>query len=225
MSGMSCPIVPPTTPFKLVLDYDGVVFKNPYAMEMVSRKSAEYVSNKLNMSYANARVVNSTRYKVHGHTVKYLNDVGVKATLEEYNDFVFGDLNWEDLQRNIMDADYDPIIDILLLNNIQKQKCVLFSNAPRIWVDNTLKALGTDQGDVFETMFTCETLDELKPSPKLYDDIESCYPEHDLLFIDDSILNIHGLGSKWKTHWFKPTEDLYKEGCNLMQEHGYIDKK
>lgn len=209
--------------FKLVLDYDGVIFKNPYAMEMVSNRSAQFVSKKLKMSYSNARMLNATRYKVHGHTVKYLNDIGTKATLEEYNDFVFGNLNWDQLKMNIIDADYDPIIDVLLLNKVQDQKCVLFSNAPRVWVDNTLKALGADQSALFDIMVTCETLDELKPNPTLYNVIEECYPDNQLLFIDDSILNIHGLGERWKSHWYKPSESLYTEGCKHMKNNGYID--
>ena len=219
---ISSPITAPKN-FKLVLDYDGVVFRNPYAMEMVSNRSAQYVSKKLKMSFSNAKMVNSTRYKVHGHTVKYLNDIGYDATLEEYNDFVFGEFDWDDLYRNVQDSDYDPIIDVLLLNKVQNQKCVLFSNAPRVWVNKTLEILGADQTALFDIIVTCETLDELKPAPTLYEDIEECYPEDDLLFIDDSILNLHGLGKRWKTHWFKPKESLYVEGCTLMKEYGYID--
>lgn len=209
--------------FKIVLDYDGVIFKNPYAMEMISNRSAQYVSKKLKMSYANARMVNSTRYKIHGHTVKYLNDVGVDATIDEYNDFVFNSIDWNDIEMNIRNADYDPIVDIYLLNKIQNQKCVLFSNAPRIWIEKTLESLGTKPDIMFDTMFTCETFDQLKPNPMVYKDIEEKYPETDLLFIDDSILNIHGLGPRWKTHWFRPSDHIYQCGCNIMKDGGYID--
>ena len=117
--------------FKIVIDYDGVIFKNPHAMEVVSNRSAQFVSKKLKMTYANARMVNTTRYKVHGHTVNYLKSVGVNTTLEEYNDFVFNHIDWDDIEMNICDNDYEPIIDVHLLNKIQKQKSILFSNAPR----------------------------------------------------------------------------------------------
>lgn len=209
--------------FRLILDYDGVVFKNPYAMEMVSNRSAQYVSKKLNMSYSNAKMLNSTRYKVHGHTVNYLNDIGVDSSLEEYNDFVFGGFDWNDLRMNIRETDYDPIIDIQLVNNLQEHRCVLFSNAPRIWVDNTLDTLGTKTDLLFDHVFTCETISDLKPGTKMYEEIEDYFPEDDFLFIDDSILNIHGLGDRWKTHWFKPGHNIYTEGKKLMEKHGYID--
>lgn len=205
-------------PFKLVLDYDGVVFKNPHAMETVSSRSAKFVSKKLNMSYNDARMVNATRYKVHGHTVKYLQHLGIDATLEEYNDFVFNNIDWEDIASNIKNEDHESIIDVYLLNKLQKQKCVLFSNAPRLWVDKTLEALETHADVLFEDVFICETLDQLKPNIKVYEDIEKKYPDEDLLFIDDSILNIHGLGERWKCHWFKPKDNLYQCGHKMIED-------
>lgn len=212
-----------TQPFKLVLDYDGVIFKNPYAMQLVSNRSAQYVSKKLKIPYANARMINTSRYKVHGHTVKYLQHIGINTTLEEYNDFVFNHIDWNDIEMNIINKDYDPIIDIYLLNKLQNQKCVLFSNAPRLWVDNTLEKLGTKQSVLFDEIFTCDSLEQLKPSKEPYTDIEECYPNTDLLFIDDSILNIHGLGERWKPHWFKPNENIFQCGCKMIEAGGYMD--
>lgn len=209
-------------PFKLVLDYDGVVFKNPHAMEAISNRSAKFVSKKLKMSFSNARMVNTTRYKVHGHTVKYLQHIGVDTSLEEYNEYVFGNIDWDDIALNLKNDDHEPIIDVYLLNKLQGQKCVLFSNAPRLWVDKTLEALGTHVDILFDEVFSCETLDQLKPNEKVYKDIERRYPDDDLLFIDDSILNIHGLGERWKPHWFKPTDNLYQCGYKILED-GYMD--
>lgn len=211
-----------TKPFKLVLDYDGVVFKNPHAMETISSRSAKFVSKKLKMSYSNARMVNTTRYKVHGHTVKYLQHLGIDATLEEYNEFVFNNIDWEDIALNIRDEDHEPIIDVYLLNKLQHQKCVLFSNAPRLWVDKTLEVLGTHADVLFEEVFSCETLDQLKPNIKVYENIEKQYPDDDFLFIDDSILNIHGLGERWKPHWFKPKDNLYQCAYTMLED-GYMN--
>jgi FMN phosphatase YigB (HAD superfamily) len=206
-------------PFKLVLDYDGVIFKNPHAMEAVSSRSAKFVSKKLNISYKGAKTVNATQYKVHGHTVKYLQHVGVDTTLEEYNEYVFNKFDWDNLSLNIKDDDHEPIIDVYLLNKLQQhQKCVLFSNAPLMWVDKTLEALGTHTDILFDEVFSCETLDQLKPNMKVYEDIESHYPDDDLLFIDDSFLNINGLGSRWKPHWFKPTYNFYQCCCKMLDE-------
>jgi FMN phosphatase YigB (HAD superfamily) len=210
-------------PFKLVLDYDGVIFKNPHAMEAVSSSSAKFVSKKLKISYRGARAVNATQYKVHGHTVKYLQHIGVDTTLEEYNEYVFNNIDWGDLSLNIKHDDHEPIIDVYLLNKLQQhQKCVLFSNAPRLWVDKTLEALGTHTDILFDEVFSCETLDQLKPIMKVYEDIERHYPDDDLLFIDDSILNVRGLGARWKPHLFKSKDNLYQCGCKMLDD-GYVD--
>jgi FMN phosphatase YigB (HAD superfamily) len=208
--------------FKLVLDYDGVIFKNTHAMEAVSNRSAKFVSKKLKMSYNNARLVNAAHYKVHGHTVKYLQHIGVDTTLEEYNDFVFNNIDWNDIASNIKDDDFEQIIDVYLLNKLQVQKCVLFSNAPRLWVDKTLEALDIQADELFEKVFTCETLDQLKPNMKVYDEIEKHYPYTDFIFIDDSILNIQGLGERWKSHLFIPEENLYQCGYKML-ENEYIN--
>ena len=212
-----------TKPFKLVLDYDGVVFKNPHAMETISSNSAKFVSKKLNISYSKARMINTKRYKVHGHTVKYLQHLGIDATLEEYNEFVFDNIDWKDIALNLRDEDHEPIIDVYLLNNLQyHQKCVLFSNAPRLWVDKTLAILGTYADGLFEEVFSCETLDQLKPNIKVYENIEKHYPDNDFLFIDDSILNIQGLGERWKTHWFTPKNNLYQCAYTMLGD-GYMN--
>lgn len=205
--------------FKLVLDYDGVIFKNPYAMEKVCDRSAQFVSKKLNMSYNNARMVNTTRYKVYGHTVKYLNDVGVDATLAEYNSFVFENIDWDDIEMNIRSMDYDQVADLHMLNEFQGQKSILFTNAPRTWIEGTMGCMGIDPESVFESMFTCERLEELKPNLAVYELIEHIYPQTDLLFIDDSILNIHGLGHRWNPYWFKPYDNIYQCGCEMIDEY------
>ena len=123
---------------------------------------------------------------------------------------------------NINNMDYDPIIDIYLLNKLQNQKCVLFSNAPRLWVDKTLEKMGTKQNILFDEIFTCDSLEQLKPNKVPYAAIEEHYPDTDLLFIDDSILNVHGLGERWKPHWFKPNDTIFQCGCKMIEKGGYM---
>lgn len=208
-------------PFKIVLDYDGVVFRNPYAMERVSDRSAQYVGKKLRVSHADARLMNTTRYKMHGHTVRYLNDLGVDATIEEYNSFVFENIDWDDIGMNIREADYEQLADVYFINEEMHQKCVLFSNAPRMWIDRTLACVGTDAESLFETVFTCESLEQLKPNPVVYDAIEDYFPDADLLFLDDNLVNVHELGPRWKPHWFKPHDNMYRRCREMVDE--YID--
>jgi len=208
--------------YKLLLDYDGVVFNNPRAMKLVSNRSAQFVANKLDMSFTNARMVNSTRYKVHGHTVNYLNHIGVDTTLEEYNDFVFGKIDWNLIDLSICEDDYNRIINVQLLNQYQNQKSILFTNAPYIWVERTLEKIGTNPHVLFEDIYTCEnSVDMLKPNKNIYEHIESNYPETDLLFIDDGYLNVQGLGENWRTHLFRKDDDLYFAGRELVDCRNY----
>jgi FMN phosphatase YigB (HAD superfamily) len=209
--------------FKICLDFDGVIFKNPHAMKIVSNRSAQFVSKKLKVSYANAKLINSTQYKVHGHTVNYLIHTGVDTSLNEYNEFVFNHIDWDNVEMNLTNEDYEPIIDIHLLNKIQKQKSVIFSNAPRVWVDKALEKLGTHHNVLFDQVFTCETLNQLKPNNKPYEEIEEYYPNTDLLFIDDGILNLHNLGDRWKPHWFKPTDNIFQCGKKMINDGAYLN--
>lgn len=193
--------------FKLVLDYDGVVFRNTRAMRVVNDRSNQFVNQKL-------RTCN-TRRMMCGHAVNYLNAMGVSVDVEEYNEFVYGRLRWSEMY--VDEEDRTPIVDVHLLNKFQNQKSILFSNAPRIWIDNTMDMIGIRPHTLFDDVYTSETAEQLKPNGEMYKTIEARYPDVDLLCIDT--LSVNGLGQRWKTHCFKQEDSLYLRGVDMIMQY------
>lgn len=203
--------------FKIVFDYDGVLFKNSKGMNMVSERATEYVSDKLNVSYSEARRINKIQYKIHGHTVKFLQKNGIKTSMEEFNDYVYGGLDWKEIERNLDVTDVMRFVDLSNLNNFQRQKSILFSNAPEFWVNETLNIMGGNTELFFDDVYCAESIYELKPNPCNYDLIERNYPNDKLLFIDDTLLNVSNLGERWATRHFKDTDNVFEVGTELIQ--------
>ena len=203
--------------FKLIFDYDGVLFNNKEAMNMVSRRSVEFVGKKLKISYPEACRINRIQYKIHGHTVKYLQSNNIDVSMQEFNDYVYGELDWDELGNYITANDVIRLIDLTNLNNFQNQKSILFTNAPEVWVENTLNLMGGDTSMFFDEVYCAESIFELKPNLCLYDSIEKKHPNDKLLFIDDGLLNVSNLGNRWATRHFTDSDTVYEAGIQLIQ--------
>ena len=190
----------------LVLDFDGVVFRNEKANALVNYKSIKFVSKKMNTSYNYAFQVHKQNFKKSCHTVHMLNKLGYATELDEYNTHVFNNDLWKELKTCMHYTDTQNIKTIIDTNEKLEKKSVLFSNAPESWCENVLHLNGYSIEDLFEDTYTCTNLDELKPNVTVYNKIESKYDK--LYFIDDTEINLLFLSEKWNTYLLGKNDKL-----------------
>lgn len=190
----------------LVLDFDGVIFRNKHATTLVNNKSIKFVAKTMNCSYQYALQFHKCNFDNHGHTVHMLNSMGYDTTLSDYNSYVFNAELWYDLEFIMTSQDEHNIKLISQTNDKLNKKSVLFSNAPESWCKTILSINGFSLDDLFEETFTCKDITTLKPNKSNYEKIESKYGN--LYFIDDSEVNLTGLSKKWNTYLLNSEEKL-----------------
>lgn len=194
---------------KIIFDFDGVICKNKKLYREVNRRSIEFVSHKTQFSFNEAQHFNNTNYKGFGHTVNMLKSYGVQTDLKEYNDYVFNDSMWYYVSKTLTDTDTFNILSIKAFNTLINDKSILFSNAPYIWCDHIVSMCGFNTNDLFDDIYTCDINDEdLKPQPKLYDEIDSKYKDFDLYFLDDNKNNLDCAPLHWNTLHVKDHDNL-----------------
>ena len=66
------------------------MFRNKNIQSIIKDRSIEYVSNKFNVSHNSAKLIYT-----HHYTTTQMCD---KTTLKDYNDYVFGDLDWNHIE-------------------------------------------------------------------------------------------------------------------------------
>ena len=209
-------------PYKIFIDYNNIVFKNKYALKHLNNRSALFMSKKLNTSYKEGAKADKIVNKTFGHTVTFLNNSGIKTTLEEYHEFVYDSIDWDVLKLHVKNSDYDPIIDVHLLNEFQKtQKCILFTNSPKIWIDNTLELLDTSAHVLFDDIVICQEVEQLKPNEHMYSEIQKKYPDEELLLIDNNFLSVTRRSKHWRTHLHKYNDTVFTSAQKLIHGMGY----
>ena len=177
----------------ILLDFDGVVLRNERICSVINERSIQYVATKKkNMCYNDAKTYNSRMYKSRGHTaLSFDNSNTYHDEVCEYNLNVFHNLDFKnDIRQHINKHDVSHINELLLSFEGCK-KPGLFTNAPLLWVHETLGMLGFDIDEVFDTdlLFTSDK-GLVKPKLDAYEYINRyCEDEH-IVFIDDSEKNI-----------------------------------
>ena len=204
--------------FRLVFDYDGVLFNNQKASHLISERASNFVCMKLKIPLHEAREINKVTYKAFGHTLKLLEKQGVDTTLQEYNEYVYDDTIWDYIESKIKPNDYNNLMDVFALNEIQNGKSILLTNAPYEWVERSMDIVGMHPNTLFDNVYTPKTIDELKPNNIMYDSIASKYPHEKLLFIDNKIMNIEYLNHKWRTKLYQKHDSVFHTGCSLIEE-------
>jgi len=177
----------------LLLDFDGVVLQNKQLSVYQSRRSAKFLQKHTYLPMSTCLKINSTYYPKYGHTVLMVNDMfGKKTTLEEYNEYVFNKAHLVRLNRLVCDNTVGHMKGFKkVFNECQKNDIdwAIFSNANINWVTHFAELGGLDDVTT-ERIIYPTTIDMLKPNKKAYDYIESVYREHDVVFVDDSAINL-----------------------------------
>lgn len=174
----------------LLLDLDGVVFRNNNAHRYVSNRCEDYV-RKITGSkdYKN---LNEQLYKSHGHTLLGLRKLGYTNSIKEFNDYVYDDMSQI---KSVNLADTSALIklkDRCRKNNVETY---IFSNAPAKWCRTVLKKMNCH-------MTIIESDDFLKPQEEYYNRVHNLLKNKEILFVDDSLINLKSVQNTWSTYLF-----------------------
>ena len=187
----------------LLLDFDGVVFKNHKLHNLVSHRCEMFVSK-----YNIPKVINKQLYQSTGHTIIGLKRLGVKPvpTIEEFNEYIYKDIDYKSIINSIDDKQKKTLKKITRITTPY-----IFSNAPDVWCDTISEILFNKQFPT-TSKFTGSLV---KPDPRAYMKIEKHLKSDHYIFVDDKIENLPYISPKWTRIWMNDTysmkvqDDLY----------------
>jgi FMN phosphatase YigB (HAD superfamily) len=183
----------------LLLDYDGVVLRNRTASSLITKRAGLFTQsvftrkNNITITTKDASDLSYNLYKGYGHTLLGLNGIGLKnVLLKDYNNFVYSHIDYDEL---IMENnDMKDINHIVSTCKAQKIDVFFFSNAPRVWIYNTLKRnkyLSTNICDVRDILEISDNdCTFLKPKSEIYDALEERFKNNVIVFVDDNSYNM-----------------------------------
>lgn len=190
------------SPKALLLDVDGVVFRNRAVLNKVSDKVVKYVSKELNIDATEARLVNKALYGTFGHTYIGMRSVyGTTKSIHHFSQHVYDDELIHDLTSSIAD---DTIVkdskSVRCLAEECKRKDIdlyLFSNAPHVWCSHVLSVMHLSTYIPGENIITCdhEVFHKgLKPMNVVYDTMlryifHKTHDDVSIMFVDDTFMN------------------------------------
>jgi beta-phosphoglucomutase-like phosphatase (HAD superfamily) len=192
-----------TTNRVLMLDFDGVLLRNPKIQRYVGNACNRWLAHKTQTRYIEAKTVNRAGYQKYGHTSlvlqKEFNEPCQIGTFnrELYQEYVRPEV-WS---RLLNDADITHATQFA--NSIivpwQEQQgshsVFVFSNAPSSWCKTLMRTFNI-RHLIPETCFVCSnTLDALKPYWQAYMKAEEavkfvCPTVKEIIMVDDQQLNL-----------------------------------
>lgn len=162
--------------FKLLLDVDGVLVRNPELVQKVDDNVARYVSKKLPHS-KNPKVIAKMLFKKYGHTAIGLKQA-FRVDASDFDEFVYDrkliDSLWEHLSGNEFQKEAEIVSNIA-----DKVPTILFSNSPPQWTIPVASAI-SDAVSISSPLY-------LKPDRRAY---KSFPPNIEYLFVDDRLANV-----------------------------------
>ena len=202
----------------LLFDFDGVLIKNNKIEKIIEEKSIEYVSRKLK-NHSDPKKLNRSFYKKYGHTAiglkhflhKENNNIDNYAELVlDYNQFVFSNIDFNDIKKYINKNDIVHINNLLSISGNYYSNVGIFTNAPSTWCENICKLIDIDIYEHIDDNLLFTSDEGLsKPLCNTYNNVEN-YVSNDILFIDDSISNLMPVinRNKWTVYL---QNNFYKE--------------
>lgn len=185
----------------LLLDFDGVVLRNHPIYAHVSQRCQVYaqkfipIRNPIKM-----RQVNQELYEAYGHTVLGLKAMGYPADLQEFNHFVYGNIDI----KTLYDVKETHAKDIVGFKEMMKTvkgeadhvEVRLFTNAPDVWCSTIFELMGIEQ--IAKVNVNGQYL---KPDPASYEVVERKFPnERNIIFVDDKLVNLRSIAKRPTWH-------------------------
>lgn len=178
----------------LLLDFDGVLFRNARSMQRVVNRSDEFTL----MCAPNYDPMRNPKhnYKRYGHTVTMLQQhFGADVDFEDYNDYVFSKSIFANILEDMTVEDWKNAKFWNLTLRELPNRYHIFSNAPACWVETILMMTGLEASfGSGRGIFTSDRLGALKPDARSYETISKrlLTKPDDLVLIDDAWANIEG---------------------------------
>lgn len=198
----------------LLLDFDGVLFRHKSAVSLVSNKAARFVKINMKISNKDSHIINDYLYKSFGHTSIGLNKIGYNVNIDDFNHFIYNDIDYKNVFKFINSkdiADINNITKTCFFNNI---KIYIFSNSPIVWCKNIIQCMNLD----FNNFNYINNMNLLKPQKKLFNLIENeLHDCNHIYFIDDTFINFtHTLNNpKWTNIMFDKKNIIINSNINL----------
>jgi len=202
----------------VLLDFDGVIYKNHFAHRMIAERSSRFCSQYLNKcSDYGLDKMHMHLYKTYGHTVIGLQKMGFDVNVQEYNDYVFSKLNLYG-----MDNEFDnkkEFLDMIAHCNANGVGVYIFSNAPSNWVIPLLEKMNCEvnEGDIIEPIY-------LKPTEEMYDLVDERFKGDKIYFVDDNLVNFQNLYKRdnWIKIHFTDTNERYGKDLYAISRLEYV---
>lgn len=182
----------------ILLDFDGVIFRNKAFSRLVEKKSIEFVQKYWNVPPSQSNFLNKILYRKYGHTANGIaktTNNNLENIIMDYNDYVFRkDVPYYQLEGLLNKDDYIRFntLSKYMQKNMDGSKYGLFTNAPLEWCEKVSLMLGYDLSYIidYNRVFTSDE-GLLKPNMDAYNNVMHVTSSEDKVhFIDDNIINI-----------------------------------
>lgn len=189
----------------ILLDFDGVILKRHPLLKQVSYKCQQYTKKYTRLTNpVHIKDLNEQLYSSTGHTLLGLQKLGFPATIDEFNSYVYGLLNYATLFKHDEELEHQgesfkTFLEHCQYHNIDVR---IFSNAPDIWVKAFVNNMtrNTINVQTLSDITSCH----LKPTHTCYNMVEKQFRTQDIIFVDDKLANLMPVmnRSRWRTYLY-----------------------
>ncbi len=200
----------------VLLDFDGVILRHPRAAELIRDRCERYVSGMTGChpSSSAPRNLNRALYTTYGHTNYGLYRLGYSASLQRFNSYVYGGIDYDALfsDKEVVESHKTTMQDLDHL--CEHHDTYIFSNAPTVWCSEVMKRIAASSssrraptsehqprihpGHVQEISPGLRVLQMpyLKPDIRAYEAVETMFSlstgekNKEIYFVEDSFLNL-----------------------------------
>lgn len=217
-----------TGPRYCMLDFDGVVLRKHAVHPLVARRCAQFVSEALRIPLPKAELLNRELYEAGGHTAAGLCTLGHAVSLADFNDFVYGGLDYR-MFDDIWHTHRPDIASLQALLRACREHDIMplvFSNAPDEYCYEVLDRMAADPDTgracpLITSLVACQSLCSggLKPARAAYEAVERGLGGDlgaGFVLVDDKLANLtalSGSGSWTRVLLMPPLPDGMKQPC------------
>jgi|APGre2960657373_1045057.scaffolds.fasta_scaffold00921_5 FMN phosphatase YigB (HAD superfamily) len=176
----------------ILFDVDGVLVRNRAVSAAIEKRVVNYVHTRANVPLDCASRVNRELYSAYGHTHTGLKAAyRIKDTIHDFNTFVYDDKTILECYRELVSSSEACDGARALFTELRGAPVFLFTNAPDVWADAVVQALGLNIR--MERRLTSSSFG-LKPDDATYARV-AAYAKADagvetLVFVDDQLRNL-----------------------------------
>lgn len=208
----------------VLVDFDGVVTNTPAATTYIHNKIMNIMKDVTGIQNEdNLALFNSKLYERHGHTWLGLHRHGYDITLQEFNDYLYGNVA-EYAGISMTQSEMLAMCGFMMQSQAMGVDVMLFSNADTRWLTNFLNwdpcLYAVQDYVVSKNLVLKPTLDSYKKTQEFL--TKQGY--QNIYFIDDKLSNILASPTHWQGIWMTqnvPIEHVHSTEhihvCNTLR--------